>query len=171
MALIRSYFITWILGTKGKLCDSPSHSPLPSHLMAKWPLPTKIPSPRSKRGYPGARNIWDPSNLKPALGRTMPGLDRILPGVLECIESINIYKYTFAFIYIDGSHSVGRINCSLVTPVSRQTQSDGVISDVYFNVAMILSNWSRHQIINLTLASTTFFGNLTDLENQVQDVV
>ena len=101
----------------------------------------------------------------------MPGLDRILPRVLECIESINIYKYTFAFIYIDGSRSVGRINCSLVTPVSRQTQSDGVISDVYFDVEMILSNWSRHQIINLSLASTTFFGNLTDLENQVQDVV
>ena len=46
-----------------------------------------------------------------------------------------------------------------------------LVTFIYFDVAMILSNWSRHQIINLTLASTTFFGNLTDLENQVQDVV
>ena len=39
---------------------------------------------------------------------------------------------------IDGSHSVDRINCSLVIPINRQMQSDGV-SDIYFDVALILS--------------------------------
>ena len=39
---------------------------------------------------------------------------------------------------LDGSHSVDRINWSLVIPVNRQVQSDGV-SDVYFDVALILS--------------------------------
>ena len=33
-------------------------------------------------------------------------------------------------VYIDGSYSVVRINCSLVIPVNRQMQSDGV-SDIY----------------------------------------
>ena len=41
-------------------------------------------------------------------------------------------------VYIDGSCSVDRINCSLVFPINRQMQSDGV-SDVYFDVAFILS--------------------------------
>ena len=40
--------------------------------------------------------------------------------------------------YIDGSCSVDRINCSLVIPINRQMQSDGV-SDIYFNVALTLS--------------------------------
>ena len=48
--------------------------------------------------------------------------------------------------YIDGSRSVDRTNCSLVSPVNRQRQGDG-ISDAYFDVAMILSKWRRHQII------------------------
>ena len=39
---------------------------------------------------------------------------------------------------IDGSCSVDRINCSLVIPINRQMQSDGV-SDVSFNVVLILS--------------------------------
>ena len=36
--------------------------------------------------------------------------------------------------FIDGSSSVGRINCSLVIPINRQMQNDG-----YFAVALILS--------------------------------
>ena len=40
--------------------------------------------------------------------------------------------------YIDSSCSVDHINCSLLIPINRQMQSDGV-SDVYFDVAVILS--------------------------------
>ena len=48
---------------------------------------------------------------------------------------------------INSCRYVDRINCGLVTPGSRQTQS---ISDIYFDVAMILSKWSRQQIIKLS---------------------
>ena len=46
-------------------------------------------------------------------------------------------KWHITVLYIDGCHAVGRINYSQVTPVSRQTQSDGY-SDIYFDVAMRL---------------------------------
>ena len=52
-------------------------------------------------------------------------------------------------LYIDGSRSVGGINCSLVIPINRQMQSDGD-SDVYFDVELMLSKWRRHQIIKLS---------------------
>ena len=43
-------------------------------------------------------------------------------------------------IYIGGSCYVDHILCCLVIPINRQMQSDGV-SDVYFDVALILSKW------------------------------
>ena len=57
------------------------------------------------------------------------------------------YKLPFTYfisplyIYIYGCRSVDRINCSIVTP-----DKVTVIGEVYFDVAMILSKWRRHQI-------------------------
>ena len=51
--------------------------------------------------------------------------------------------------FTDGSCSVDCINCGLVIPINRQMRSDGV-SDIYFNVALTLSEWRRHQIIKLS---------------------
>ena len=53
------------------------------------------------------------------------------------------------FIYRHGSCSVDSINCSLVIQVSRQRQSDA-LSEVYLDVAVILSKWRGHQIIKLS---------------------
>ena len=47
---------------------------------------------------------------------------------------------------IDGCHAIDRIKCSLVTPVNRQTQSDGYECRL-FRCWDEIVKWMRHQII------------------------
>ena len=57
-----------------------------------------------------------------------------------------IWTLVVPLAVMDACRSVGSINCSLVTPVTDKGKVM-VVSDIYFNVAMILSKWKRHQII------------------------
>ena len=62
---------------------------------------------------------------------------------------INTFNDLFLHTYLDGCQAVVRINCSLVTPVKDKCKVT-VISDVYFDVARILSIWMKHRIIKLS---------------------
>ena len=92
----------------------------------------------SERGREGRliRLLSDTKNLD--LGSTFGfGVDEV---------NSNLWVLLF-YEYIEDCRAVDYINCSLVTPVSRQTQSDGY-QCVYFDVARKLSKCMRHHIIN-----------------------
>ena len=80
----------------------------------------------------------------------------IFLSILECyVQSLRVAHHIKTVLV-----PRGRINCSLVIQINRQMQSD-VVSEVYFDVELVLSKWRIYQIIIVNFHSKQdkhFFG-------------
>ena len=98
---------------------------LKKHLHMQLPGQT-TPAPRHPGTlvYPGTTLVY-PGTPGSGRRRSASLEVRLYPPGLAVYCALLVLIFVGSLTYIDGSRSVDRINCSLVTPVSRQTQSGG----------------------------------------------
>ena len=111
----------------------------PSHAVVRGSIPLR--SRRSRKSSDSSRNLlhqenWTGKhNTKTLNFESTAGIWRYENECMTLRQAIRLYLRrnieAQMYKYIDGSCSVDCINCSLVSPVSRQMQSDGFILFIY----------------------------------------